>query len=96
MKFTNKSKVALNALLEVAANSAAVLIITLLLVSKRLRVSCTFLETIFKLLKDAGLIKSHRSPGGGYSLSKDIKQISVSYVVNAIDKTELNENVLGA
>lgn len=94
MKFTNKSKVALNVLLEIAAHTTAGIIITLPLVSKRLKVSCTYLETIFSLLKDAGLIKSYRGPSGGYSLSKDIKLISLLDVVHAIDKPEFSDDDL--
>jgi Rrf2 family protein len=44
-----------------------------------------FLETILLELKHAGLIKSQRGAGGGYSLARPAADISVAEVIRAVE-----------
>jgi Rrf2 family cysteine metabolism transcriptional repressor len=44
-----------------------------------------FLEQILLELKNVGLLKSKRGVGGGYSLIKDPKEITLAYVIRVID-----------
>lgn len=83
MRITTKSKIALNAMLDIAAHTAKGYAISLPIVSKRLGISHSYLELIFSSLKAAGLIHSHRGPGGGYSLAKNPEAISVKDIVDA-------------
>jgi len=83
MRITTKCKIATDALLEIAAHTEKGYAISLPIVSKRLAVSCSYLELIFSSLKAAGLIHSHRGPGGGYSLAKKPEAISVKDIVDA-------------
>lgn len=46
-------------------------------------------EIIVKHLKNGGLIRSHRGPGGGYQLHIPIKDLSVWDVVSCFGNTEL-------
>lgn len=55
------------------------------MISKRQGLSLTYLEIIFAVLKAAGMIQSHRGPGGGYSLALKPEDISLKDVVNAIE-----------
>ncbi|MBU3602290.1 Rrf2 family transcriptional regulator [Polynucleobacter sp. AM-25C3] len=83
MRITTKCKIATDALLEIAAHTEKGYAISLPIVSKRLAVSHSYLELIFSSLKAAGLIRSHRGPGGGYSLAKELGAISVKDIVDA-------------
>jgi Rrf2 family iron-sulfur cluster assembly transcriptional regulator len=83
MRITTKCKIATDALLEIAAHAEKGYAISLPIVSQRLAVSCSYLELIFSSLKAAGLIHSHRGPGGGYSLAKKPEAISIKDIVDA-------------
>jgi Rrf2 family iron-sulfur cluster assembly transcriptional regulator len=83
MRITAKSRIAVDAILDIAAHTEKGYAISLPVVSKRLSVSHSYLELIFSKLKAAGLIHSHRGPGGGYSLAKRIESISVKDIVDA-------------
>lgn len=83
MRITTKCKIAADALLEIAAHTEKGYAISLPIVSKRLAVSRSYLELIFASLKSAGLIHSHRGPGGGYSLAKKPETISIKDIVDA-------------
>lgn len=54
-------------------------------IAKKEKISQGFLEEIASSLRKAGLINGTRGAGGGYSLSKNPKEISVADVVVAID-----------
>jgi Rrf2 family iron-sulfur cluster assembly transcriptional regulator len=49
-------------------------------------ISPEFLEQIFFQLKKAGIIKSHRGPGGGFILSKNIADITILDILSALDE----------
>ena len=83
MRITTKCKIAVDALLVIAAHTDKGYAIAVPIVSKRLVVSHSYLELIFSSLKAAGLIHSHRGPGGGYSLAKEPGAISVKDIVDA-------------
>jgi Rrf2 family transcriptional regulator, iron-sulfur cluster assembly transcription factor len=83
MRITTKCKIATDALLEIAAHTEKGYAISLPIVSKRLAVSHSYLELIFSSLKAAGLIHSHRGPGGGYSLAKEPGAISIKEIVES-------------
>jgi len=83
MRITTKCKIATDALLEIAAHTQKGYAISLPIVSKRLDVSRSYLELIFSSLKAAGLVHSHRGPGGGYSLGKKPEAISIKDIVDA-------------
>lgn len=83
MRIATKCKIAVDALLVIAAHTDKGYAIAAPIVSKRLAVSHSYLELIFSSLKAAGLIRSHRGPGGGYSLAKKPETISVKDIVDA-------------
>ena len=45
----------------------------------------SYLEQLFSLLKNANLIKSTRGVNGGYSLSKDPKDIKIGEIIEALE-----------
>lgn len=46
-----------------------------------------YLEQIFSKLRQAGLVKSVRGPGGGYVLAHPVDTIRVSQIVTAVDES---------
>lgn len=54
--------------------------------STRLRVSVSYLESVLRVLRMAGLIQSIRGPGGGYCLGRDAEQISIWDVVREVEE----------
>jgi Rrf2 family protein len=52
-----------------------------------LKLSISYLENIFKILKINGLVQSMKGPGGGYKINGDITLISIWDVVSAFEKT---------
>ena len=54
-------------------------------ISKLQNIPSKFLETIMLELKHAGIVKSIRGAGGGYSLARPAAEISVADVIRAVD-----------
>ncbi len=57
-------------------------------ISQKEHISADYLEKIFSKLKKAGLLKVARGACGGYSLNRDPQKITLSEVVNALEKPE--------
>ena len=88
MRISRKSKIAFQILLDIAAHSAVGKVITISQLSSRHSLSHSYLELIFSQLKSAQLIRSHRGPGGGYSLGRNPQDISFYDVVTILEKPE--------
>lgn len=58
---------------------------TLASISSRQKVSLSYLEQLFAKLRHAGLVDSMRGPGGGYTLARNPKDISVGQIILAVD-----------
>jgi Rrf2 family iron-sulfur cluster assembly transcriptional regulator len=95
MRISRKSKIAFQILLDVAAHTAAGRAISIPHISRRHSLSHSYLDLIFSQLKAAGLIKSHRGPGGGYSLAKKPEDISFYDVKCFMEKEETVRQDLG-
>lgn len=85
MPIAKKSRLAVAALLELARHSQPHPLPQL---SRRLRVSVSYLELLFGGLRRNGLVLSTRGPGGGYRLARSPATISVLDVVAAIDELD--------
>lgn len=81
MRISSKSKIAFHVLLDIAAHTAQKRAISVPLICLRHGLSRSYLEVIFSQLKAAGMIQSHRGPGGGYSLALDPEKITLHDVV---------------
>lgn len=96
MRISSKSKIAFNVLLDIAAHTAHGHAISMPLISKRQGLSLSYLEIIFATLKSAGMIQSHRGPGGGYSLAADPANITLKDLVSLIEGDQAPHADLGA
>ncbi len=59
--------------------------VTLAEIGGRQKISISYLEQLFHKLRRSSLVESVRGPGGGYCLAKDIAQVSVCDIMNAVD-----------
>lgn len=87
MKLTSKGRYAVTAMLDIALNQSSGPI-TLSMISERQDISLSYLEQIFAKLKKSDLVLSARGPGGGYRLSREASEISISEIIRA-----MNENM---
>ncbi|HSY38801.1 MAG TPA: Rrf2 family transcriptional regulator [Polyangia bacterium] len=81
---SRKARYALRALYALSAEEARgpVLIADL---AEREKIPHKFLETILLELKNAGVLKSKKGKGGGYSLARPPEQITMGQVIRIID-----------
>lgn len=84
MRIDTKGRVAIDAILDIAmhGNDDPVCLAD---IGKRQRVSVSYLEHLFKKLRQNGFVSSYRGPGGGYRLSRGLATISVADVICAVD-----------
>ena len=85
MRLTTKGRYAVTAMLDLALN-AQERPITLADISQRQGISLSYLEQLFSRLRKQGLVSSARGPGGGYRLSRDMNDINVAQVIEAVDE----------
>jgi len=82
MNVSNRSRLAIEALLDLAQRAEP---IPLPLISRRLRLSVSYLEGLVAQLRRNGLVHSTFGPGGGYRLARAPSAISVHDVLVALN-----------
>jgi len=84
MKLTAKARYAVTAMADIArfGESGAV---TLAEIAGRQKISQSFLEQLFRKLREAGLVTAQRGTGGGYALAMAADDICVGDIVRAVD-----------
>jgi len=85
MRLTTKGRFAVTAMIDLALrqNSGPV---TLAAISKRQNISLSYLEQLFGKLRRHELVESVRGPGGGYSLAKLARNVTVADIIFAVDE----------
>ena len=84
MKLSTRGRYAVSAMFDLAAHgngkpvSAAI-------ISKRQKISVTYLEQLLAKLRKAKLIKTVRGPSGGYKLAKEPAKITIGDIITAAD-----------
>lgn len=83
MILTTKGRYAVMAVIEIAdgENNQP---ISLLTISKRQKISLSYLEQIFAYLRKSGIVNSVKGPGGGYVLGKNKNEITIAEIIKAI------------
>lgn len=87
MMLTTKSRYAVMAMVDIATQTVTEKPVRLAEIANRQGIALNYLEQIFNALKSAGLVTSVKGPGGGYLISRDIKDVSVADIVNAVDES---------
>ncbi len=90
MKLVTKGWVAVPAMIDLAMRESGVT--SCGEISKRHKVSESYLEQIFRKLRRCGLAKSVSGPGGGHWLAKDPEEISVADIIAAVDGGKRGES----
>ncbi len=84
MRLSTKSRYGTRAILDIAINyeKGPVSVKSL---AQRQDISVKYMEQLIPLLKLAGLIRSVRGARGGYTLSKDVHQINLRDIIDALE-----------
>jgi Rrf2 family transcriptional regulator, iron-sulfur cluster assembly transcription factor len=85
MRLTTKGRFAVTAMIDLALHNGGEPV-TLAEISGRQKISLSYLEQLFGKLRRHQLVESVRGPGGGYCLAKDIEQLSVADIIQAVDE----------
>jgi len=94
MRLTSKGRYAVSAMVDLK-NQHENGPITLSAISERQFISLSYLEQLFRRLRENGLVTSVRGPGGGYLLARDAADISVADIIRAVNepvRTTMCEN----
>jgi len=94
MRLTSKGRYAVSAMVDLS-NQREKGPVTLSAISERQFISLSYLEQLFRRLRENGLVTSVRGPGGGYLLAKDATDISVAEIIRAVNepvRTTMCEN----
>lgn len=85
MRLTTKGRFAVTAMIDIGLryHSGPV---TLAKISERQNISLSYLEQLFGRLRRHELVSSIRGPGGGYTLAKAARKITVADIVLAVDE----------
>ncbi len=85
MRLTTKGRFAVTAMIDLALRQHNGPV-TLAGISQRQKISLSYLEQLFGKLRRHDLVESTRGPGGGYSLARPAREISVSNIIFAVDE----------
>lgn len=85
MRLTTKGRFAVTAMIDLALRQQRGPV-TLATISERQNISLSYLEQLFGKLRRHELVDSVRGPGGGYSLAKLARNITVADIIFAVDE----------
>ncbi|MDQ7004585.1 MAG: Rrf2 family transcriptional regulator [Ghiorsea sp.] len=85
MQLTSRGRYAVSAMVDLAKHQAQGPI-TLASISERQFISLSYLEQLFRKLRENDLVTSVRGPGGGYRLAKDPNEITISLIMRAVNE----------
>ena len=85
MQLTSRGRYAVSAMVDLAKHQHDGPI-TLASISERQFISLSYLEQLFRKLREAGLVQSVRGPGGGYILAKASSEITISHIMHAVNE----------
>jgi len=86
MRLTTKGRYAVTAMLDVALYSENGPV-SLSDISERQDISLSYLEQLFSKLRRGELVSSVRGPGGGYQLARQLEDICVAEIVDAVNES---------
>ncbi|MBW2568385.1 MAG: Rrf2 family transcriptional regulator [Deltaproteobacteria bacterium] len=84
MRLSTKARYGARAMLDIAINYEKGPV-SLKALAQRQHVSVKYMEQLIPLLKLAGLVRSVRGAGGGYTLSKDAHLINLRDIIDALE-----------
>ena len=85
MRLTSKGRYAVSAMVDLTKQQQDGPV-TLAAISERQFISLSYLEQLFRRLREGGLVNSVRGPGGGYTMARDPSEITVAEVIRAVNE----------
>ena len=85
MRLTTKGRFAVTAMVDLAMRHGNGPV-TLAEISERQKISLSYLEQLFGKLRRKQIVESVRGPGGGYLLGREMRELSVSEIILAVDE----------
>ena len=85
MKISTKARVAIAAIMDIAVHGKNGPV-SLADIGRRQRASKSYLEYLFKILRQHGIVAGLRGPGGGYLLQRRLSEITVADVIVMVDR----------
>lgn len=85
MRLTTKGRFAVTAMIDLALRQGNGPV-TLSGISQRQAISLSYLEQLFGKLRRHAIVESIRGPGGGYSLARPAKEVTVADIIIAVDE----------
>ncbi len=85
MRLSTKGRYAVTAMLDLALNGTQGPV-TLADISENQGISLSYLEQLFAALRNKGLVRGVRGPGGGYYLGRESDEISIADIICAVDE----------
>jgi Rrf2 family iron-sulfur cluster assembly transcriptional regulator len=85
MRLTTKGRFAVTAMIDLAMRQHQGPV-TLAGISQRQKISLSYLEQLFGKLRRHELVESTRGPGGGYTLARSMKDVTVADIIFAVDE----------
>jgi len=85
MRLTTKGRFAVTAMIDLALRQQGGPV-TLSAISQRQNISLSYLEQLFGKLRRHELVESVRGPGGGYTLARLARNITVADIIFAVDE----------
>ena len=83
MRITTKGRYALRATIALAEMGKSGEMVSINSLSEAEDISSVFLEQIFFKLKKAGIVRSVRGPGGGFSMARSLDTLTVKEIFDA-------------
>ena len=85
MRLTTKGRYAVTAMLDLALHQGQ-RPVTLQDIAVNQEISLSYLEQLFARLRQGGLVRGTRGPGGGYRLAQDASEVSIAGIITAVDE----------
>lgn len=85
LRITNRGQYAVAAMVDLARHQRRGPV-SLAAIAQRQFISPSYLEQLFRGLRENGLVRSVRGPAGGYLLERDPIDISIAEIIQAVDE----------
>jgi Rrf2 family iron-sulfur cluster assembly transcriptional regulator len=85
MRLSTKGRYAVMAMVDLAGHSNGAPV-SLAEIAERQEISLSYLEQLFAKLRNAGLVRSVRGPGGGYLLRRESRETRIADIILAVDE----------
>ncbi len=84
MRVSTRGRYGVRAVLDLAMNDSRAPV-PLAEISKRQDISLFYLEQLFNKLKKAGIVRSKQGAGGGYTLARSPREITVGDIIRGVE-----------